>query len=122
VYSSMSTAMSDDRIRECWPCSAFLAEARGIVERWIEAHTGALHWLPPEAGAFCCMQLDPGIFGPRDIERFYAHLARERTLVARAPGSATAPTSSGSASATSRRTSPKRASTSSGPHSVRPPR
>jgi DNA-binding transcriptional MocR family regulator len=63
----------------------FRAEARGIVERWIKAHTGVLHWLPPEAGAFCCMQLDPGIFGPRDIERCYAHLARERTLVARGP-------------------------------------
>jgi aspartate/methionine/tyrosine aminotransferase len=63
----------------------FLAEARGIVERWIKAHTPALHWLPPEAGAFCCMQLDPGSFGPRDIERFHAHLAQERTLIAQGP-------------------------------------
>ena len=64
---------------------AFLAEARGIVERWIKAHTGRLHWLPPEAGAFCCMQLDPGTFGLQDVDRFHAFLARERTLIAPGP-------------------------------------
>jgi aspartate/methionine/tyrosine aminotransferase len=64
---------------------AFLAEARGVVERWIKAHTGRLRWLPPEAGGFCCVQLDPSSFGPREIDGFYAHLSRERTLVARGP-------------------------------------
>jgi aspartate/methionine/tyrosine aminotransferase len=62
---------------------AFLARSRDIVERWVKGHAGRLHWLPPEAGAFCCMQLDPEAFGPRDIDRFYAFLAREQTLVAR---------------------------------------
>ena len=61
---------------------AFLDQARGIVGRWIKGHTGRLHWLPPEAGAFCCMQLDPGAFGQQDVARFYALHARERTLVA----------------------------------------
>jgi aspartate/methionine/tyrosine aminotransferase len=64
---------------------AFLAEARDVVERWVKAHTGRLRWLPPEAGGFCCMQLDPSSFGPAEIGRFHAHLARERTLVARGP-------------------------------------
>jgi aspartate/methionine/tyrosine aminotransferase len=64
---------------------AFLAEARGIVERWIKGHAGRLDWLPPEAGAMCCMQLDPGAFGPADVGRFHACLERERTLVARGP-------------------------------------
>jgi aspartate/methionine/tyrosine aminotransferase len=64
---------------------AFLAEARGIVERWIKAHTGRLHWLRPEAGAFCCMQLDPGTFGPQDVDRFHAYLARHRTQIAPGP-------------------------------------
>jgi aspartate/methionine/tyrosine aminotransferase len=64
---------------------AFLAQAREIVERWIKGHAGRLHWLPPEAGAMCCMQLDPGAFGPQDIDRFHAYLGRERTLVARGP-------------------------------------
>ena len=64
---------------------AFMAEARGIIERWIKAHAGRLRWLRPEAGAFCCVQLDPGTFGPRDADRFHAHLARQRTLVAPGP-------------------------------------
>jgi aspartate/methionine/tyrosine aminotransferase len=64
---------------------AVLAESRGIVERWIKAHTGRLRWLRPEAGAFCCMQLDPGSFGPADIDRFHAHLAGQRTQIAAGP-------------------------------------
>jgi aspartate/methionine/tyrosine aminotransferase len=64
---------------------AVLAQARDIVERWIKAHTGRLDWLRPEAGAFCCMRLDPGAFGPEDIDRFHARLARERILVAAGP-------------------------------------
>jgi aspartate/methionine/tyrosine aminotransferase len=64
---------------------AFLAQARDIVERWIKGHAGRLNWLPPEAGAMCCMQLDPSAFGPQDIDRFHAGLGRERTLVARGP-------------------------------------
>ena len=64
---------------------AVLAEARGVVERWIKAHTGQLRWLRPEAGAFCCLQLDPGTFGAAGIDRFHAHLARQRTMVAPGP-------------------------------------
>lgn len=64
---------------------AVLAESRGIVERWIKAHTGRLHWLRPEAGAFCCMQLDPGSFGAADIDRFHAYLAGQRTQIAAGP-------------------------------------
>lgn len=65
--------------------SAILAEARGIVERWIKTHTGQLHWLRPEVGAFCCIQLDPGSFGPADIDRVHAHLAGQRTQIAAGP-------------------------------------
>jgi aspartate/methionine/tyrosine aminotransferase len=64
---------------------AYLAEARGIVERWVKAHAGRLHWLPPDAGAFCCMHLDPATFGLQDIDRFHAYLARQRTLIAPGP-------------------------------------
>ncbi len=67
------------------PRGAILAEARDIVERWIKAHTGRLHWLRPEAGAFCCMQLDPGTFGTEDLDRFHTQLAAERTQVAAGP-------------------------------------
>jgi len=62
--------------------AAFMAECRGIVGRWIEGHAGVLDWLPPEAGAFCCMRLDPGRFGPQELDRFHAYLTRERTQVA----------------------------------------
>jgi hypothetical protein len=61
---------------------AYMADARGTMEGWVKGHTGRLDWLPPQAGAFCCLQLDPGTFGPADIDRFHSYLKRERTLVA----------------------------------------
>ena len=75
---------------------AVLAGARGIVERWIKGlsgvrghrgvggHTG-LGWLPPQAGGFCCLRLEPGAFGPEEIDRFHAYLAEQRVLVAPGP-------------------------------------
>jgi hypothetical protein len=59
-----------------------MAECRGIVGRWMDGHAGVLDWLPPQAGAFCCMRLVPGRFGPRELDRFHAYLTRERTQIA----------------------------------------
>lgn len=65
--------------------SADLAQARSTVERWIKAHTGQLRWLPPQAGAFCCLQLATATFSRHDIDRFHDELAQRRTLVAPGP-------------------------------------
>jgi aspartate/methionine/tyrosine aminotransferase len=62
--------------------AALMAECRGIVGRWMDGHAGVLDWLPPQAGAFCCMRLVPGRFGPRELDRFHAYLTRERTQIA----------------------------------------
>jgi aspartate/methionine/tyrosine aminotransferase len=62
-----------------------LAHARDIAGRWAKAHSGLLRWLPPEAGAFCCLELDPATFGPDQIAAFYARLAERRTQVAQGP-------------------------------------
>lgn len=61
---------------------ALMADARGTVERWIKVHAGRLRWLRPQAGAFCCLQLDPHTFTPEDAGHFHARLARQQTLVA----------------------------------------
>lgn len=65
--------------------SAHLASARDAVEHWVKGQAGRLRWLRPEAGAFCCLQLDPGRFAARDADRFHARLAQHKTLVARGP-------------------------------------
>jgi len=62
--------------------AALMARARAVVERWIGEQDGRLHWLRPEAGAFCCARLNPDAFGPPDVRRFYDRLSDRRTLVA----------------------------------------
>ncbi len=64
---------------------AVLAEARGIAERWVKGHRGRWAWLPPQAGAFCCVRLEPAAFGLEEIDRFHAYLAEQRVLVAPGP-------------------------------------
>lgn len=62
-----------------------MAGARGTVERWVAGTAGRLQWLRPEAGAFCCVRLNPDVFGPQDVRRFHDRLAAERTAVAPGP-------------------------------------
>jgi aspartate/methionine/tyrosine aminotransferase len=64
---------------------AMMAAARDIAGGWVRAHETLLRWLRPEAGAFCSVRLEPGIFGPAELERFDARLAEERILVGRGP-------------------------------------
>jgi len=64
---------------------ADLARARDIVERWIKENSGLIGWLRPEAGAFCCLRLDPAVFGPEGPDRFHACLTGQSVLIA--PGS-----------------------------------
>jgi aspartate/methionine/tyrosine aminotransferase len=58
-----------------------LAHARDIVQRWVNEQDGRVRWVPPGAGAICCVRLDPAA----DPERFHAELSRRQTLVARGP-------------------------------------
>ena len=61
---------------------ALLAGARATVGRWVGEQGGRLQWLRPEAGAFCCVRLNPDSFGPSGVRRFYGRLAERRTAVA----------------------------------------
>ena len=62
-----------------------MAGARATVGRWVAGTAGRLQWLRPEAGAFCCVRLNPDVFGLRDVRRFHDQLAAERTVVAPGP-------------------------------------
>jgi aspartate/methionine/tyrosine aminotransferase len=62
-----------------------MARARAMVGHWIGKQEGRLQWLPPEAGAFCCVRLDPDRFGEPDVRRFHDRLAGRRTAVAPGP-------------------------------------
>jgi aspartate/methionine/tyrosine aminotransferase len=62
-----------------------MARARATVGHWIGKQDGRLQWLPPEAGAFCCVRLDPDRFGEPDVRRFHDRLAGRRTAVAPGP-------------------------------------
>jgi hypothetical protein len=59
-----------------------MARARATVGRWIGEQDGRLEWLRPDAGAFCCARLNPDIFEPADVRRFYDRLGERRAAVA----------------------------------------
>jgi len=67
------------------PRRAFLRDALAVVEEWVKSHDDLVRWVRPDAGALCCIQLDPAAFGEEGLQRFFAHLAESRTLVAPGP-------------------------------------
>ena len=62
-----------------------MASARATVEPWIGGQDGRLQWLRPQAGASCCVRLNPDTFGSADVRRSYDRLAERRTVVAPGP-------------------------------------
>ncbi len=76
--ASAALAQADELLAER---GTLLAQARDIVQRWVKEQDGRVHWIPPDAGAICCVRLDPA----QDPERFYAELSRRQTMVARGP-------------------------------------
>jgi aspartate/methionine/tyrosine aminotransferase len=64
------------------PRRAFLADAVAIVQDWLAEQGGELRWVRPDAGAFCCVQLNPDAFPSPRVQRFYAELSERRTVVA----------------------------------------
>jgi aspartate/methionine/tyrosine aminotransferase len=64
------------------PRCAFLAEALAVVGAWVKSQRGMVRWVRPDAGAICCIQLDPAAFGQSGVRRFYAALDDRQTSVA----------------------------------------
>lgn len=60
-----------------------MREANARVDAWAQELTPLVRYLPGQAGAFCCLRLNPEIFGTAEIEEFHRALARRRTVVAR---------------------------------------
>ena len=64
------------------PRRTLLADALAVVEDWLATQHGDLRWVRPDAGAFCCVELDPDAFPDARVERFYAELSERSTAVA----------------------------------------
>ena len=45
-----------------------------MVEAWVRSEQGRVEWVPPAAGALCCMRLSPDDFKDMQIERFWSLL------------------------------------------------
>ncbi len=64
------------------PRRAFMADALKVVEEWVDANREQIRWVRPDAGAFCCIQLNPAVFDRNGVQRFHSWLAQARILVA----------------------------------------
>jgi aspartate/methionine/tyrosine aminotransferase len=64
------------------PRRVFLADALTVVEKWVETNREHIRWVRPEAGAMCCVQLNPAVFARGGVKQFYSQLRQRRTLIA----------------------------------------
>src|SRR5262249_52090536 len=49
---------------------------------WVEKHKGLVEWVRPDAGALCCVRLNPASFDDDTVARFYAGLPAHNVRVA----------------------------------------
>jgi DNA-binding transcriptional MocR family regulator len=54
-----------------------------VVDSWAQGLAPLVQYLPGQAGAFCCLRLNPETFGAAEIEQFHQALSGRRTVVAR---------------------------------------
>jgi len=59
-----------------------LAQNLACVAEWVAAERDAIEWVPPDAGALCCVRLRASAFDDAAVSRFYADLGREGVRVA----------------------------------------
>ncbi|MES2939076.1 MAG: pyridoxal phosphate-dependent aminotransferase [Pseudomonadota bacterium] len=58
-----------------------LAAGRRITAQWIEDNAAFVEWVPPDAGALCCVRLRRETFDDAAVQRFHAALAGEGARV-----------------------------------------
>jgi aspartate/methionine/tyrosine aminotransferase len=59
-----------------------LAEGLARTSAWVEKHKGLVEWVRPDAGALCCIRLNPASFDSAAVARFYAALPTHNVRVA----------------------------------------
>jgi len=59
-----------------------LAAGMGAVASWVAKHAQRVEWVPPDAGAICCVRLRRDAIDDTGVERFYAALGAQDTRVA----------------------------------------
>ena len=52
-----------------------LATALSQVAAWVDRRKGFVDWVRPDAGALCCLRLNPGAFDAGGVGRFWSALA-----------------------------------------------
>lgn len=62
--------------------AAHLDRGRKLVSRWIDIHADQVSWVPPDAGALCCVRLDCAQSDDVLITRFHDELQQQSVRVA----------------------------------------
>ncbi len=62
-----------------------LLNGRQLVAAWVQKHADQISWVPPDAGALCCVRLDCAQSDTKKLSHFYKELQQQSVRVA--PGS-----------------------------------
>lgn len=64
---------------------AHLRKGRELVSLWVDAHADQISWVPPDAGALCCVRLDFAQSDARLVTQFHDELQQRSVRVAPGP-------------------------------------
>jgi aspartate/methionine/tyrosine aminotransferase len=95
ITGKFNTVVSCSAVDEALALKVFERRASIIAERrvqldaglqrtaaWVRANSDFVEWVPPDAGALCCVRLNPAVFDAASVDRFYRALADKGLRVA----------------------------------------
>jgi aspartate/methionine/tyrosine aminotransferase len=71
---ALAAGILENREAVLEPRRTLLAEGVAMVEEWVRGEKGRIEWVPPTAGALCCMRLSPDHFKDDQIACFWSLL------------------------------------------------
>lgn len=82
---SLDEAIATKLLRRSGPLLAErgkqLAQNLARVERWVMDEAGRVEWVRPDAGALCCIRLQPSVFDDAAVQRFHSALPAQGVRV-----------------------------------------
>jgi aspartate/methionine/tyrosine aminotransferase len=71
---TLAAAILDNRDEILSPRRSLLATSLSMVAAWVDRQNGSVDWVKPDAGALCCVRLNPDAFDEAGVRRFWSAL------------------------------------------------
>jgi aspartate/methionine/tyrosine aminotransferase len=78
---TLAAVILDNREKILSARRSLLATGLSKVATWVDNQKGSVDWVKPDAGALCCVRLNPDVFDEAGVGRFWSALPRSELQI-----------------------------------------